>query len=58
MLRRFVLSDLGPFEKADRVVEGVMRPMDKRRLRVDLERGAVKAQIVAVVRPQHQAVTQ
>ena len=48
----------GPFEKADGIVKGVMRPPDTGGFRVDLEGGAMQAQIVAVVRPDHHAVAQ
>ena len=47
---------LRPFEKADRIVESVMSPMNERGLGIDVERGMVKPQIMAVVRSQHQAV--
>jgi hypothetical protein len=45
------------FQKADRIVENVMSPMNERRLRIDVEGGAVKPKIVTIVGPQHQAVT-
>jgi hypothetical protein len=48
---------LWPFQKADRIVENVMGPMNETRLRIDGECGAVKPQIMAVVGPQHQTVT-
>jgi hypothetical protein len=48
---------LRPFEKTDRIVEGVMDPMNERGLRIDVEGGMVKRQIMAVVRPEHQTVT-
>jgi hypothetical protein len=48
---------LRPFEQADRIVENVVGPMNERRLRIDFERSVVKPQIVAIVGPQHHAVT-
>ena len=48
---------LWPFQKADRIVESVMGPMNERGLRIDVEGSMVEPQIVAIVRPQHQAVT-
>ena len=48
---------LRPFQKADRVVESVMGPMNERRLRIDVEGSMVKPQIMTIVGPQHQAVT-
>ena len=47
---------LRPFEEADRIVVDVVRPVDQGRLRIDLEPGVVEPEIMAVVRPQHQAV--
>ena len=46
-----------PFQKTDRIVESVMGPMNERGLGIHVEGDMVKPQIVAVVRPQHQAVT-
>ena len=56
MLRRSVLEIHRPFEKADRIVEGVMSPMNERGLGIDVKGSMVQPQIVAVVRPQHHAV--
>ena len=56
MLSLSVLSVSG-FEKADRIVEDVVRPMNERRLWIDVENGLVQPQIVAVVGPEHQAMT-
>ena len=47
---------LGPVDEADRIVEGVMRPADFCRRRIDLEFALVEAQVMAVVGPQHHAV--
>jgi hypothetical protein len=33
-----------------------MDPMNERRLRIDVEGGVMKSEVMAVVRPQHQAV--
>ena len=47
---------LRPFQKADRIVESVMGPMNERGLRIDVEGSMVKPQIMTIVGPQHQAV--
>ena len=47
-----------PFEKADRIVEDVVFPMDLRGLRLDLQARAVQPQIVAVIGAHHQSMAQ
>ncbi len=46
----------GEIDEADRVAEHVVRPAQLRRRRRDPQRGVVQAQVVAVVRAQHQPV--
>ena len=58
MLRRSVLSVFGPFEEADGIVEHIVLPVHGGRLRLNLELGAMQSQVVAVVGPDHQPVTQ
>jgi hypothetical protein len=57
MQRRFVLSVSGHSRRQIELSKNVMGPMNERRLRIDGERGVVKPQIVAIVWPQHQAMT-
>jgi hypothetical protein len=47
---------LGPLEETDRVVKGVMRPVNEGGLRIDFQNRLVQPQVVAVVRSQHQPV--